>query len=66
MAKISISGSGDYAFKHHSSGGDVYVCGQATAGQGGDDTVVAKFDGSLEIFMAAWFKTRILKWKMGY
>ena len=41
------SGSGDYAFKlAYSSQGDVYVCGQATAGQGGDDAVVAKFDGS--------------------
>ena len=45
--KYLYSGSGDYAFKlAYSSGGDVYVCGQATAGQGGDDAVVAKFDGS--------------------
>ena len=42
------SGSGDYAFKlaFNDNQGDVYVCGQATAGQGGDDAVVAKFDGS--------------------
>ena len=26
--------------------GYVYVCGQATAGQGGDDAVVAKFNAS--------------------
>ena len=42
------SGSGDYAFKlaFNDNQGDVYVCGQAVGGQGGDDAVVAKFDGS--------------------
>ena len=45
--KYLYTNSGDYAFKlAYSSQGDVYVCGQATAGQGGDDAVVAKFDGS--------------------
>ena len=46
--KYLYTGSGDYAFKlaFNDSQGDVYVCGQATAGQGGDDALVAKFDGS--------------------
>ena len=46
--KYLYTNSGDYAFKlaFNDSQGDVYVCGQATAGQGGDDAVVAKLDGS--------------------
>ena len=43
--KYLYTNSGDYAFKlAYSSQGDVYVCGQATAGQGGDDAVDVNID----------------------